>query len=324
MEWRTRITDLLGCKYPILQGALTKIGDWKFAAAVSRAGAEGCLTAAVSLTPEKLREDIRRCRDAAEGNTFSVNLSVGYCPHIDEMLEVSLEEGIHTIETAAFNGDKYGKRAKEAGAKWIHKTATVKHALHAEAQGADAVIIVGLEGIGFKNLSQLPTMTTTTWATRQMRVPVVAAGGIGDGRGFLGALGMGAEGIMMGTAFMATKECPIKESYKQAMVKARPDDPPLRKVVLADPDPKAYEEVMKKRGEMPLEKWLVALERVMLKHPEYRDVPYMWEYPLEELSGLMSMAVSGIERIPTLKEFIDGILQEAEEILKSWQFLKTG
>jgi NAD(P)H-dependent flavin oxidoreductase YrpB (nitropropane dioxygenase family) len=321
MEWETRLTRLLRCKYPIMQGALSRIGNWEFAAAVSEAGAHGCITAAVSLTPEKLREDLRRCREATD-KSFGVNLTVGMCPHIDEMLEVCLEEGVEVIETAAYNADKYGKRIKEAGRKWIHKTATLKHALHAEREGADAVIIVGLEGIGFKHISQLPTMTTIAWAARQVKVPLVAAGGIGDARTFLGALAMGADGVYMGTAFMATKECPISEQRKQSMIRAAPDHPQLRHMVLAPPNPKDYEEVMKKREEMPLEKWLPALERVMLKSDDWRLAPEMWKEDYERLSGLMSFAVAYIDRIPTVKEFIEGIIREAEEIISSWQFIK--
>ncbi len=321
MKWKTRLTELLGCEYPIMQGALSRIGNWKFAAAVSEAGAHGCITAAVSLTPEQLRRDIRSYREVTD-KPFSVNLTVGMCPHIDEMLEVCLEEGVEVIETSVYNADKYGKRIKEAGRKWIHKTATIRHALHAEKQGADAVIIVGLEGIGFKNISQLPTMTTIAWAARQIKIPIVAAGGIGDARTFLAALALGAEGVMMGTAFMATKECPISEHYKENIIKAYPDNPELRYRVLAPPNPKDYEEIMKKRDEMPLEKWLPALERVMLKYDDWKLAPEMWKEDYERLSGLMSFAVTYIDHIPTVKEFVESIIKGAEEIIASWQFLK--
>ncbi|MFQ5925452.1 MAG: NAD(P)H-dependent flavin oxidoreductase, partial [Dehalococcoidia bacterium] len=320
MKWKTRLTELLECDYPILQGALSRIGTWKFAAAVSEAGAHGCITGAVSLTPEKLREDIRRCREATD-KSFEVNLTVGMCPHIDQMLEVCLEEEVDVIETAAYNADKYGKRIKEAGRKWIHKTATIRHALHAERQGADAVIIVGLEGIGFKHISQLPTMTTIAWAAREIKVPIVAAGGIGDARTFLAALALGAEGIMMGTAFMATKECPISERYKANMVQAAPDHPKLRNAVLATPNPKDYEEIMKRRNEMPLEKWLPALERVMLKSDDWKVAPEMWKEDYDRVSGMMSFAVAYIDQIPTVKEFVDSIIKGAEEITGSWKFL---
>ena len=321
MRWKTRVTELLDCEYPILQGALSRIGNWKFAASVSESGAHGCLTAAVSLTPDKLRDDIKRCKDATD-KAFSVNITVGMCPHIDEMLDVCLEEGIEVIETAVFTADEYGKRIKDAGRKWIHKTATIKHALHSQNQGADAVMLVGLEGIGFKNISQLPTMTTIAWAARHIKVPIIAAGGIGDARTFLGALALGAEGVMMGTAFMATKECPISDRFKEKMVGAFPDNPHLRNTVLAPPNPKEYEEAMKKRGEMPLEKWLTGLERVMLKHDDWRVAPEMWNEDYDRLSSLMSFAVTYVDHIPTVKEFVEGIIGDAEKITDQWQFLE--
>ena len=321
MKWKTGLTALLNCDYPILQGALSRIGNWKFAAAVSETGAHGCLTAAVSMTPEKLREDIRRCKDATDKD-FSVNITVGMCPHIDKMLDVCLEEGIEVIETAVFTADEYGKRIKDAGRKWIHKTATLKHALHAEKQGADAVMLVGLEGIGFKNILQLPTMTTIAWAARHIKIPIIAAGGIGDARTFLGALALGAEGVMMGTAFMATKECPISDRFKEKMVSAFPDNPHLRNRVLAPPNPGDYEAVMKKRGEMPLPNWLTALERVMLKHDDWEIAPEMWNEDYDRLSSMMSFGVTYVDAIPTVKEFVDNIIEGADNIIKGWEFLK--
>jgi nitronate monooxygenase len=242
--------------------------------------------------------------------------------YIDEMLEVCLEEGIGVIETAVFSADEYGKRIKEAGRKWVHKTATLKHALHAQKAGADAIILVGLEGIGFKNIRQLPTMTTIAWAAKHINIPIIAAGGIGDARTFLGALALGAEGVMMGTAFMATKECPISEKFKNRMVTAFPDNPHFRTTVLAPPNPKNYEEVMKKRGEMPLENWLTALERVMLKHDDWEVAPEMWNEDYDRLSSLMSFAATYVDDTPTVKEFIDNIINGADEIISGWEFVK--
>ncbi len=322
MEWRTRVTELLGCRYPILQGAMAGFGKWQFAAAVAEAGAHGILTASVSRTPERLRADIRRCRDATDGS-FGVNLSFGVCPQIEEMLEVCIEEGV-PVETAVYKPDALAPRIKEAGLKWIHKTARVKDALHAEALGADAVIVVGLEGIGHKNPEQLPTMITTVWGTRQIKVPFIVAGGIGDAHGFLGALGMGADGIMMGTAFLATKECPMKGTAKEAIVRLRPDHPQLRLRILATPDPKRYEEVMKMRDKLPLDKWLQMQGRASQGGPDWRNTASSTSEPSgPELSGIASLAVAVIDHIPTVKELIDSIIHEAEEILDSWQFLKT-
>ncbi|MFC1916931.1 NAD(P)H-dependent flavin oxidoreductase, partial [Chloroflexota bacterium] len=226
--------------------------------------------------------------------------------------------------TAVYKPDALVPRIKEAGVKWIHKTARVKDALHAERLGADAVIIVGMEGIGFKSPEQLTTMITTTWGKREIKVPFIAAGGIGDARGFLGALGMGADGIMMGTAFMSTKECPMSDAAKEAMVQARPDHPQLRHRVLGSVDPKAYDEVMKMRDEVPMAKWLRMLERVNLKDPDWRNITGSSAEPsVPELSKLMSLAVGVIDRVGTAKELIDSIIHGAEELLDSWQFLKT-
>jgi len=316
MEWKTRVTELLGCKYPILEGAFAGFGNWQFAAAVAETGAHGMITAAVSRTPEQLREDIRRCRDATSGS-FGVNLSIGICPRIEEMLEVCIEEEVQ-VETAVYKPDSLAPRIKEGGVKWIHKTARVRDALHAESLGADAVIVVGLEGVGFKSPEQLPTLTTTTWGAKQLKVPFIAAGGIGDARGFLGALAMGADGIMMGTAFMATKECPTNEASKLDMVQSRPDNPRLRFRVLSHANPRDYAEVMKKRSELPLSEWLPMLEHIQPKGSDWSgpaDVP--------EVSRVGSLAVGVIDSIPTVKEFIDGIIREAEEIPDGWQFLKT-
>ena len=153
MEWNNRLTELLGCKYPIMQGSLTGIGTWEFAAAVSRTGADGCLTAAVYKTPERLREAIGRLRNETEH--FTVNISIGACPNIDEMLDVVLDERVPCLETSVYRPDEYADRIKKSGVKWIHKGATVQFIKHAENLGADAVILVGLDGWGFKNIKQL-------------------------------------------------------------------------------------------------------------------------------------------------------------------------
>ena len=327
MEWKTRVTELLGCQYPILQGAFAGLGTWQFAAAAAEAGAHGTITASVSRTPEGLREDIRRCREATD-KSFGVNLSFGICPRIEEMLEVCIEEGV-PVETAVYKPDSLAPRIKEAGVTWIHKVARVKDALYVESLGADAIIIVGLEGSGFKSPEQLPTLISTVWAKRQLKVPLIAAGGIGDARGFLGALGMGADGIMMGTAFMSTQECPLKEAAKETLVRSQPDQPQLRNRVLATADPKALAEVMALRDKTPLDKWLRMLEHVNVKERNWKEAGELVADDSvtgrrdEEWSRLGSLAVAVIDRISTVREFIDSIIREAEELLDSWQFLKT-
>ncbi len=317
MEWKTKITEMLGIKYPIIQGAYGGFGTSKIAAPVSEAGGLGIITAGALRTPEGLRKDIRKAKSRTD-NPIGVNLSIGMCPQVDEMREVAIEEGVSVVETAVYKAEEHGKRLKEAGVKWIHKVATIKHALVAEKQGVDAVVIVGMEGTGFKSVDQLPTLIGITWAAKQIKIPIIAAGGISDARTFLAALAMGAEGVYLGTAFMATQECPISDKHKQYLVHTRPDDPELMNKVLVPPDPKDLEKVMKQRGQIPDDEWMAKLERVLLKEDPEEKQSFKTGDILKFVPG--SLAISGIDNIPSVKEFIDGIIQEAEGILTKGVF----
>lgn len=320
MQWKTRATELLGCEYPIIQGAFGGFGTSALAAPVSAAGGFGIITAGALRTPEKLRQDIAKARSMTD-KPFGVNLSIGICPHIDEMREVAIEEKVPVIFTAAYRADDHGKRVQQAGFKWIHKVATIEHALAAESQGADAVVIVGLEGAGFKNITQLPTLITITTAVKLLRIPVIAAGGIGDAHGFLAALGMGAEGVYMGTRFMATKECPISDRYKQALVTAQPWDPEYRDRAILPPRHEEYQRVMREKDSLPTDQWLQKLEEAF--HQETADTtPIDWEKAYQEWEpeaalrlGGGSLAVGVIDEVVTVKELIDSIIVEAGEIL---------
>jgi len=284
MQWKTKITELLGCKYPILQGATDQIGTWQFAASIADTGAHATITAAVSKTPENLRDDIRRCRDATHGS-FGVNLSFGFSQRMEEMLEVCIAEQV-PLETSAYKPDALAPRIREAGLKWIHKTARIKDAVHAQELGAQAIILVGLEGAGLKSPQQIPTMTTILEGRRKLSVPVIAAGGIGDVRGFLGALALGAEGIMMGSAFLTTKECPISGEIKRKMLQLRLDDPEFCKRVLT-PLPLNPNDLIKM---------------------DSQEIDW---------SQTVSFAVAGIDHILTVQELICGIISDAEAVLHS-------
>lgn len=317
MNWKTRVTELLGSKYPIIQGAFGGFGTSTLAAPVSKAGGFGIITASALRTPERLREDIRKARTMTD-RPFGVNLSIGLCPSIDEMREVAIEERVPVIFTAAYRADDHARRIKEAGLKWVHKVVTVKHALAAERHGADAVVIVGLEGTAFKNVNQLPTLVGITTAARLMKVPLIAAGGIGDARGFLAALAMGAEGIYMGTRFLATKECPVSERYKQKLVQAEPWDPEFRDRCLAPPKAEEYNKVMGEKGDISQDHWLQRLEQVFLKQsPADREIDWETDFDTEVALRIAggSLAVGVIDSVPTVKELIDTIIREAEQIL---------
>ena len=296
MQWKTRVTEMLGCKYPIIEGAFGGFGRSVLAAPVSEAGGFGIIEATALGTPEKLRNDIRKARSMTD-KPFGVNLSlIGY-PRIDELRDVAIEEQVAAIFTSAYKAEEHGKRIKEAGIPWIHKVGTIKHALAAERHGADALVVVGIEGEGEKAANHLTTLTTVSMATKMLHTPVIAAGGIGDGRTFLAALAMGAEGVYMGTAFMATKECPIAERHKQALVNASPYDLEVRDRVFAPPP--------------------TGLDELTRKQEVYQLVgdakPHSTSRPMPVMGG--SMAVGAITRIVTVKELIDNIIHEAEELL---------
>lgn len=321
--WKTRITEMLGIRYPIIEGGFGSFGTSALAVPVSEAGGLGMITATALRTPEGLRQDIRRARSLTD-KPFGVNLTIMTCPDIDKMCQVVIEEDIPVVETASYRSDTYGKRLQAAGIKWIHKVATVKHALAAEQHGVDAVVIVGLEGAGFKSTLQLPTLVSIPWAVRQLKIPVIAAGGIGDARGFMAALAMGAEAVYLGTAFMATKECPISERHKQSMAEADPTESKYRERCLATPKPEELARVMAERESLPEAQWLLRLERVMLKDsPDMPDLTgddltddAIQEEILRSLPG--SLAVAVIDRVVSVRDLIETMISEAEEIRCRW------
>jgi len=327
MEWKTRVTELCGCKYPILEGGLSSFGYAELAAAVSNAGAHGTITAGAYHTPEELRKAIKKYHELSK-EPFSVNISLTHCKDEEGMLRVILEEDVPVLETAVYLSDSFGKRAHEAGRKWVHKVAAVKHAIHAQDAGADAIIMVGLEGIGKKNIEQLTTMTTLFWAKRFIEVPLIISGGLGDARGFLGALAMGADGIMMGTRFMATRECVVADHHKHNMVKMSPDNLQLKHRCLNTPDPKAYAELMKLREQgMPISEWIPKATALFLKDDRWKSAAYRGPEDsgeeLEIMSTLWSEAVAVIDDIPTCKELVDRIVNEAEHMLDNLEFIKS-
>jgi len=296
MEWKTRVTDILGCKYPIIEGAFGGFGKATLAAAVSEAGGFGIIEATALGTTDKLKKDIRKARSMTD-KPFGVNLSLIGHPKINELRDTAIEEKVAAIFTSAYKAEEHGKIIKAAGIPWIHKAGTIKHALAAERHGADALVIVGIEGEGEKAANHLTTLTTISMATKILKIPVIAAGGIGDGRTFLAALAMGAEGVYLGTVFMATKECPISERYKQALVNANPYDPEIRSRVFAPPPP--------------------GLDELTRKQEVYQLMgdakPHSTKRPMPVMGG--SMAVGAITKVVTVKELIDNILREAEELL---------
>lgn len=290
MEWKTWLTETIGIKYPLVAGALHRIGKSALAAPFSEAGGLGNIVAGSFETPEELEEDIKRAREMTD-KPIAVNLTMeGSIPFKDEMRDAAIEQEVSCIFTSAYKAAEHGEKIKAAGIPWIHKVATMKHALAAEQQGADAVIIVGVEGVGQKSREQNTTLINMVMANRLLKVPFIAAGGIGDARGFLAAMAMGAQGAYMGTATMALSECPWSKTGKQLLIESDPFDPEIIKRVFKPPT--AERDDLLRKG-----------EKVSVK----------------EMGGnfwLGSMAVGMIDRVKTAKEFIDEIINGAEEILK--------
>lgn len=223
---RTRITELLGIRYPIIQGGMQWVGYAELAAAVSNAGGLGILTALTQPTPEALATEIRRCR-AFTSKPFGVNLTLLPSispPPYERYLDIVIEEGVTVLETAGNNPGAHIARAKAAGIKVIHKCVAIRHALSAQQLGADAISIDGFECAGHPGEDDVPGMVLIPLAAKRLSVPVIASGGIADGRGFAAALTLGAEGVNMGTRFCATKEAPIHHDVKSALLRATERD----------------------------------------------------------------------------------------------------
>jgi enoyl-[acyl-carrier protein] reductase II len=219
---KTRITELFNIDYPIIQAGMIWVSGWKLAVAAARAGALG-LIGSGSMTPELLREHIRKAKAACPDKPWGVNLPI-FFKFADEMAAVILEEGIRIVFTSGGSPKKYTGRFKNAGMTVVHVTATPALAVKCEEAGIDAVVVEGFEAGGHNGREELTTMVLVPQAVDAVKIPVIAAGGIYDGRGMAAALAMGAEGVQIGTRFAATVESSAHENFKRAMTDASPTD----------------------------------------------------------------------------------------------------
>lgn len=219
---KTRITELLGIEHPIVQGGMQWVGLAELASAVSNAGGLGIITALTQPTPEDLLKEIARCQSMTD-KPFGVNLTI--LPTIkpvpyDEYAQAIVDSGVKIVETAGRNPEPYLPLFKEAGIKVIHKCTSIRHSLKAEKIGCDAVSVDGFECAGHPGEDDVTNMILLPLAAKRLKIPFLASGGLGDGRGLAAALAMGADGINMGTRFMVTKEAPIHDNVKQRMIEA--------------------------------------------------------------------------------------------------------
>ncbi len=314
---KTRITELFGIEHPIIQGGMHYVGFAEMAAAVSNAGGLGLITGLTQRTPELLAKEIARCREMTD-KPFGVNLT--FLPSLTPpdypgYVKAIIEGGVKTVETAGNNPQKWMPQLKEAGIKVIHKCTSVRHALKAEAIGCDAVSVDGFECGGHPGEDDVPNFILLPRAAEELKIPFVASGGMADGRSLVAALALGAEGMNMGTRFIATKEAPVHQNVKDALVAASELDTRLVMRPLRN-----TERVLKNAAvDRLLEK-----ERELGSALKFEDIAAEvgGVYPRIMKEGLMDagawscgMVAGLIHDVPTVKELIDRIMAEAEAII---------
>ena len=314
---KTRITELLGIKYPIIQGGMHHVGFAELAAAVSNAGGLGIITGLTQPTPVDLGQEIARCHDMTD-MPFGVNLT--FLPTFEEppyegYIEEIIKGGVKIVETAGRNPEPYLPVLKEAGIKVIHKCTSVRHSLKAEKIGCDAVSVDGFECGGHPGEDDIPNMILLPRAAEELSIPFVASGGIGNAKQLVAALALGADGINMGTRFIATKEAPVHQNVKDAILAASELDTRLVMRPLRNTERVLINSAVERVIEIEREKGLD------LKIDDIADL-VAGVYPKVMNDGKMDsgawscgMVAGLINDVPTCQELIEGIVTEAKSII---------
>ncbi len=316
---KTRISELFGIEHPIIQGGMHHVGLAEMAAGVSNAGGLGIITGLTQRTPADLADEIAKCNDMTD-KPFGVNLTFlpGFAdPDYPGYIEAIIAGGVRIVETAGRSPEQYMPMLKEAGIKVIHKCTSVRHSLKAERIGCDAVSVDGFECGGHPGEDDIPNMILLPRAAEELTVPFVASGGMGNAKQLVAALALGADGINMGTRFIATKEAPVHQNVKDALVAASELDTTLIMRPLRN-----TERVLKND----------AVERIIEKEKQLGDDIKINDI-MDEVAGVYprimqdgdmdagawscGMVAGLIHDVPTCKELIDGIMSEAQEIISS-------
>ena len=315
---KTKITEMFGIEHPIIQGGMHYVGFAELAAAVSNAGGLGIITGLTQRTPELLANEIRRCREMTD-KPFGVNLT--FLPSLNTpdypgYIKAIIDGGVKAVETAGNNPQKWLPALHEAGIKVIHKCTSVRHSLKAESIGCDAVSVDGFECGGHPGEDDIPNFILLPRAADELKIPFVASGGMADGRSLVAALALGAEGINMGTRFIATKEAPVHENVKQAIVAASELDTRLVMRPLRN-----TERVLRNAAVDRL----IAKEKELGANLKFEDImaEVAGVYPKIMLEGTMEagawscgMVAGLIHDIPTCKQLIDRIMADANAIIR--------
>ncbi|MBG51796.1 MAG: nitronate monooxygenase [Rhodobiaceae bacterium] len=316
---KTRITELFEIEHPVIQGGMHFVGFAEMAAAVSNAGGLGIITGLTQRTPEDLAKEIARCREMTD-KPFGVNLTFlpGFAaPDYPGYIKAIIEGGVKIVETAGRSPEAYLPAMKEAGIKVIHKCTSVRHSLKAERIGCDAVSVDGFECGGHPGEDDIPNMILLPRAAEELKVPFVASGGIGTASQLAAALALGADGINMGTRFIATKEAPVHQNVKDALIAASELDTrlvmrPLRNTerVLNNAAVEKIVAIEKEKGDA------TTIEDIA----EYVGGVYpkiMSEGTMDAGAWSCGMVAGLIHDIPTCKELVEGIVHGAEDIIRN-------
>jgi len=314
---KTRITELFGIQHPIIQGGMHYVGFAEMAAAVSNAGGLGFITGLTQRTPELLEREVRRCREMTE-RPFGVNLSflpTLASPPYAEYIDVIATTGVTIVETAGRSPEEYMPAMKRAGIKVLHKCTSIRHALKAERIGCDAVSVDGFECGGHPGEDDIPSMVLLPLAAQALTVPFIASGGIANARGLVAALALGADGVNMGTRFIATQDAPVHANVKRAILQASELDTRLVMRTLRNTERVLTNAAVER---------LVEIERERGGDLKFEDIASQVAgvYPKIMINGEMDagawscgMVVGLINDVPTVKELIERIMRETEELI---------
>ena len=320
---KTRITELFGIERPIVQGGLMWIARAELASAVGNAGGIGFMTALTFEEAEDLRAEIRKCREMTD-KPFGVNLT--FLPSLRTIdypayIKVCIEEGIKFIETAGRNPEPYMEQLKTAGIKVVHKCTSVRHAVKAEKIGCDVVSIDGFEAAGHPGEDDVTSLILIPLTRDAIEIPIIASGGFADGRGLVGCLGLGADGMNMGTRFVATKEAPVHDKVKQALINHGERDTRLIMRSLRNTERVLHNQTVdqvleiESKGDTKIEDIAPFVSGLVGK-----DMLEDGEMEKGVLSAGQSMGL--VKDIPTCQELLDNIMTQAEAIIKE-KFAQT-
>jgi len=322
---KTKVTEMLGCKYPIIAGTMARISNPEFVAAASNAGACAVLASANYESPDELRDAIKKTQSlTSQPFAVNINLFPALMPQakLADYVDATLDEGVKIIETSGHKApEALVPKFKEGGAIWIHKCAGVRYAIKGASLGADMITVVGYENGGATGTLDIGTLVMTPSVVDALDVPVIAGGGISDGRGIAAVLALGAEGVIMGTRMMATKECPIHDNLKQAFIQAAETDTSLVMRSIQNTHRmwrnKAAQQII------DLEAQKATLQQI-IKAASGQNAEKMYKEGDID-AGMVScgQGVGLIKDVPSVKELLDRMMNEAEEVISKLQKIST-